>query len=207
MKETLTQDQRPIRPGLTWHREKFRKVNEALMAKDLPQHVEPETLPHLRPRNRLASFPYSFLHHFRRFKAYATDDPSWKPEPFPKDADPAHDHLVEEQALRFHSHLLCHSDCEGYYVPVEFDEPIFADEQQIPGGMLGSSHWLMRELLEVAPYLGISVPNGILSDAEAERINAIIEVEVPFWIEMTVWLSLFEAARLSIEHRTAICFT
>jgi hypothetical protein len=28
----------------------------------------------------------------------------------------------------------------------------------------------------------------------------------PLWIEEMVWLSLFEAARLSVEYKTAICF-
>jgi hypothetical protein len=30
--------------------------------------------------------------------------------------------------------------------------------------------------------------------------------EGPFWTELAVWISLFEAARLSIKHKTAICF-
>lgn len=104
------------------------------------------------------------------------------------------------------SHLLCHSDCEGFYVPIDFSEPIFADEKDIPGGMLGSSHGLMRELIAVAPYLNISLSGDELMDSEAERINESVESEGPFWIEKAVWISLYEAARLSIEYRTAICF-
>jgi hypothetical protein len=64
----------------------------------------------------------------------------------------------------------------------------------------------MRELVAVAPSLGIALSNGVLADSEADRINREVEVEGPFWIEKAVWLSLFEAARLSIEHHTAICF-
>jgi hypothetical protein len=65
----------------------------------------------------------------------------------------------------------------------------------------------MRELIAVAPSLGISLSAGRLSDEEAARIDKIVEAEGPFWIEHLVWISLFEAARLSIEHKTAICFS
>jgi len=65
----------------------------------------------------------------------------------------------------------------------------------------------MEELAFIAPRLGIDMSGQSLGDAEAERLNQQVAAEVePFRIEKIVWLSLFEAARLSIEHRTAICF-
>jgi hypothetical protein len=105
------------------------------------------------------------------------------------------------------NHLLCHSDCEGFYLPIEFEEVLIDDHGQIPGGMLGSSFMLQKELVAVAPALGIRLENENLDDAEAERINGGVEAEGPLWIEKAVWLSLYEAARLSIEHKTAICFS
>jgi hypothetical protein len=45
-----------------------------------------------------------------------------------------------------------------------------------------------------------------LSDAEADKINKDSESEEGLWIEKTVWISLFEAARLSIEHKTVVYF-
>ena len=64
----------------------------------------------------------------------------------------------------------------------------------------------LRELVAVAPALGVALADGRLTDTEAERVNRVVEEQGPFWIELAVWLSLFEAARLSIEHRTAIRF-
>jgi hypothetical protein len=65
----------------------------------------------------------------------------------------------------------------------------------------------MHELITLAPYLKIKLQNGELSDSEATRINEELEAEGTFWIEKCVWLSLFEAARLSLKHKSAICFT
>jgi hypothetical protein len=58
----------------------------------------------------------------------------------------------------------------------------------------------------MAPALAINLEGEVLSDAEANKIRSDVESESPLWIEKAVWLTLFEAARLSIEHKTAICF-
>jgi hypothetical protein len=101
------------------------------------------------------------------------------------------------------SHLLCHSDCEGFYVPVEIGDPIFDDD--LLGGMLGSSQALLRELVEVAPHIGVTLEGGRPTPAcEAELRD--IEDSGPFWRERLVWYTLFEAASLSIEHNTLIVF-
>jgi hypothetical protein len=193
--------------GAAWVRKSLKKVNALLAKNKLPAHDEPDTLPPLRSRAAIQGYPYSFLHHLRRFAAHAKAKPKWKPKPFPESADPADDPVIADEQAMLDSHLLCHSDCEGFYVPVDFPDPLFSTSKiKVPGAMLGSSQGLMRELIAVAPYLGITLKNGVLSDAEAKRINKAVKQEVPFWIEQCVWLSLFEAARLSIEHRTAICF-
>jgi hypothetical protein len=65
----------------------------------------------------------------------------------------------------------------------------------------------MQELASIAPRLGIGMNHLLLSDAEAERLNDEAAGQSdPLWIEKLVWVSLFEAARLSIEYETAICF-
>lgn len=193
--------------GAEWLRDALSRVNALLAENNHPAHTEPEDLPALQSRAALESYPYSFLHYLRRFAAHASEHPNWTPKPFPKSEDPADDPVVERAAAMFDSHLLCHSDCEGFYVPIEFDSPLFSlGKDPVPGGMLGSSQGLMRELVAIAPFLGITLQGNSLSDAEAERINSGLEHEGPFWIESSVWLSLFEAARLSIEHRTAISF-
>ncbi len=192
--------------GAEWQREALTKVNAVLVENHLPTHVEPETLPTLVSRASICGYPYSFLHYLRRFAAHASITPNWKPKPFPESEDPAADPVIEDESFKFSSHLLCHSDCEGFYLPIDFKDPLFADEDQIPGGMLGSSYGLMRELVVVAPFLSIKLVGESLPDAEADRINGVVEAEGSFWIELAVWISLFESARLSIEHQTAISF-
>jgi hypothetical protein len=72
--------------------------------------------------------------------------------------------------------------------------------------MLGSSCRLLEELVFVAPALGIHLDNGKLSDEEAERIDALIEEDGGLYREYVSWLLLYESARLSIAHKTAIVF-
>lgn len=192
--------------GAEWTRKALVGVNAVLKKNGLPEHVEPTELPSAEPRSGLLGFPYSWLHYLRRVYAHAAHDDHWAPRRLPPMNDPAADPVLEDETMMMSSHLLCHSDCEGYYVPVEFPEPLFDDEGLIPGGMLGSSHQLMRELVQVAPVLGIQLANGVLSDDEVRRIDAIVEAEGAQFIEHAVWLSLFEASRLSLEHKTAVCF-
>ncbi len=73
------------------------------------------------------------------------------------------------------------------------------------GGILGSTQGAMRELVQVAPLLGIRLRNGKLSDRDAETINN-DKKDTPFTIERYVWLNFYEKARLSIEYNTAIVF-
>lgn len=195
--------------GAEWFKQEMRKINEVLAENDLPQHHEPESLPELLLRNALCGFPYSFLHHLRRFFVYATTNPGWEPAPTPTNIDPAADPKVEEETFMMSSHLLCHSDCEGFYLPIDFADIVIDDQgknRRILGGILGSSYRLMIELVGIAPKLGIRLQDVALSDGEAERINGEVESQDGLWLEKAVWLSLFEAARLSIEFKTAIQF-
>lgn len=194
--------------GAEWLRGSFAKVNDVLAENSLPLHDEPEQLPAMTNRAAILSYPYSFLHHLRRVYARATNDPDWTPSPTPQGENPADDPVLDEEMYMMSSHLLCHSDSDGFYLPVEFDEVIIDDRDQdrIPGGLLGSSFRLMDELVRIAPTLGIAIDSGRLSDAEAAKVNSEATKEERLWIEKTVWISLFESARLSIEHRTAISF-
>ena len=188
------------------YREEFERLNEVLAEQGLPQHFEPEKLPSLKNRCSLNGFPYSFLHTVRRAYAHRIRDPKWIAEP--RDDDAADDPLVEDVTMEMKSHLLCHSDAEGFYLPLDFSQVIFDEGQErITGGMLGSSHRLKEELEYVAPGLGIELSAQGLDDEETKRINEVMEREGPLWKEQIVWLALYEAARLSTEHRAAICFS
>lgn len=94
-------------------------------------------------------------------------------------------------------------------MPIEFRsrEPLYSDNAQI-GGLLGSSNAVMQELIGVAPLIGIELTEGELSDQQAAQLaseNAHAET-VEFGRERQVWFTLYEAAKHSIEHHTAIVF-
>lgn len=189
--------------GADWFRSQMAIVNAKLTEAGLPAHIEPESLPALQSRAGLTSFPYSWLHHLRRIESNLVKDPQWPVTPSPDD-QPGDDPAVRDEMFMMSSHLLCHSDAEGFYVPVAFDQLIFADD--LAGGILCSSHRLQAELAAIAAPLGITLTDGALGDDMADRINAADESSSPLFREYAVWLTLWEACRLSIEHRTAIVF-
>jgi len=195
--------------GAEWFRESISQVNEVLREQGLQEHLEPENLPRIQFRCSIGSYPYSFLHHLRRFYAHCVADPSWSPQPTPPGENPADDPVVDSETNMMSSHLLCHSDCEGFYLPIDFKDVIIDEKSKdrVVGGLLGSSYRLKEELTMIAPKLGIRLENRKLSDSEVDRLNKAIDAEATLWIEKTVWLSLYEAACFSIEHRTAVCFT
>lgn len=190
-----------------WIEDALATVNRVLKAERLPAHVEPREPVPERSRAAVTGFPYSTLHYLRRVYAHRARDAGWIATPFPADDDPAADAEVEVQTEQFTSHLLCHSDSEGFYLPIDFPDVIFSSEDDdIAGGMLGSSQRLLAELRVVAPALGIALQDGVLSDAEAGRVNAVVIANGPLWAEHAAWIALFEAARLSVAYGTAIEF-
>jgi hypothetical protein len=194
--------------GANWLAATMRGVNDVLAENDRPTYEEPEQVPPMISRAQITNYSYAFLHYLRRFYANVTHNPKWIPVLTPDDESATDDTILAEEMYMMSSHLLCHSDSSGFYLPIDFDEIIIDSTggDRIPGGIVGSSYQLMRELIEIAPSLGIKLSGPNLSDLEATRINREAESEQDFWIEHLVWISLFEAARLSIEHHTAIVF-
>jgi hypothetical protein len=189
--------------GAEWIQRNLGAVNEMLAERDLPPHIEPTTIA-TKMRQHCGSFPYSFLHYLRRAFAHVHEHLALTP--VADGDDPAEDTAVEDAAALFDTHLLCHSDAEGYYVPIDFDEVIVdTDERGLPGGFLGSTQRLMAELAQTAPAIGIALEHGTLSDAEVEAINRDAD-DGPYWRERLVWLTLFEAARVSLADKTMIVF-
>jgi hypothetical protein len=193
--------------GAEWFKEELARINRLLGDNGLPLHMEPRELPQLASRSALDSYPYSFLHYLRRVAARRLEDPDWEATPLPEGEDPSEDPAIDEELGLMRSHLICHSDAEGYYVPIDFDEVLFDDSEEIAGGgLVGSSQRLLAELQAVAPALGIALEEGRLTDEEAERISEEVHEEGELWIEKGVWLDLFEAARLSLQHGSVIVF-
>lgn len=187
--------------GAEWLREALATANRVLAENGLPRHHEPEDL-RVESRASIDGMPYGFLHCLRRAYAHSVLHPSRPLAPLARDDDAADDpalHKVSSPA----SHLLYHSDCEGLYVPVDFDRVLVDDG--LVGTMLGSSQRLLAELVRVAPLIDIRLQGHDLSDDEADMINA-YDDQAPFFRERASWITLFEAARLSVKHGAAIVF-
>jgi hypothetical protein len=194
--------------GLAWVRDGLQQVNRVLAAHGQPLHEEPESLPDLPDRAALGSFPYSMLHYLRRAVAYARRAPD-QFCPVTEGSDPTKDERLDrEYSVFMDSHFICHSDCEGFYVPIDFAEPLYDDQADgLPGGILGSSQRALQEIRQVAPLLGIPLEGGDLSDAAAKSIADEEDDSGPYWIERQVWLTMFEALRLSVEYKCAVMFS
>jgi hypothetical protein len=118
-------------------------------------------------------------------------------------------------------HLMAHSDAEGYYVPVLFDDVLFPDVDGFPGGMFGSSYKLLEECKIIAKIL--EIPEGLTPD-EPELHRAIFiqsgdssgsftngrdcypEKWKRFAVETYGCLVLIKAAEASIAESCAIVF-
>ena len=101
------------------------------------------------------------------------------------------------------SHIICHSDCDGYYVPIEFSEPIFDPESNLT---LGSSIAMVEELIAVAPSLGIDIVDRALSDDEAKKLAEANDDSAPFYREKIVWFTLWELANVSVQQNATLIF-
>jgi hypothetical protein len=178
-----------------------------LTAHGLPEHVEPAQLPKFPYRGQPLSFPYSWLHYLRRAVAFARQAPE-QFGPVRDGENPAADERIDEELSVFmDSHLICHSDCDGFYVPIDFPQQLYDDEAGgLPGGILGSSQRALQEVMQAAPLLGIPLVDGKLSDEAAKVIAEERDGSHPYWIERKVWLTMFEAFRHSIEFKCAVVF-
>ena len=188
--------------GAEWLREQLAAANRVLEREGFATHAEPEKLAPI-PMPGMGGFPYSFLHYLRR--AYALMRLGRQVSPVSgDDLTSADEQIIEEVTMQMDSHLLCHSDVEGLYVPVEFMDPIIDD--QLAGATLGSSQKLRKELVEVASSIDINLEEDQLGPEQLAQLDDEANEGHRFETERVVWLTLFEAAAASIEHKTAILF-
>ena len=213
--------------GYRWKCEEFSKINEMLRTAGLPEYHEPTALQGAQPWS-CDMLGYSGLHTLRRIAAHL-----WAGQglPRPGDADAGYDPLIErycssmgQNSGRFFAqllrrtpppgprfdHLMFHSDTEGYYVPIDFEEVLFAPPKlSIPGGMVGSSIRLLKECKALAEVLEVPL------DLEPESAEVSEAVENPGEGE-TVWkqysqesyacLVLLRACEASVKLGAAIVF-
>jgi hypothetical protein len=191
--------------GEEHYRRQFEKVAAALAAKG-HEWTPPNTAPPVgQARRHVGSFPYSCLHYLRR--AYALKYEGRPVTPVVDGDLKSADRYVDDAASMFDSHLLCHADDAGYYVPISMSDPAFLPrESGIAGGaIVGSSHGLLDELRRIAADVGVRLePDGTLSDAEAQRLGD--NDGDPYATEQMVWLTLHETCRVSVATGHAVVF-
>jgi hypothetical protein len=192
--------------GAAWFQESLEALNTVLLENGLEPHLEPLVSEPISTRAASSSFSYSRLHYLRRVYAHAAVNPNWRATRLPDGTDPTKDPVLDDAYSECTSHLICHSDAEGFYVPQDFKAIISVDSATVPGGLIGSSQRLLHELLIAAPALGIKAINGQVTDLEAKRINAVTGSRTGLNTEFMVWFALYEAARASIHHNTLIVF-
>lgn len=189
-----------------WLRGEIAKLNALLRKNGLPEHSEPEVLPKIDRRGAMHSFAYGCTHHLRRAVAYARHAQE-KFARINREAEPTLDPMYDRELfVHMDSHLICHSDAEGFYVPIDFPEPLYADDtEELAGVILGSSQRLLAELIQAAPLLEITLHvNDTLSDAEAEKLQD--QNSHRYGLERLVWFAYYEAASASVKHKTIISF-
>jgi hypothetical protein len=186
-------------------RQQYLRLSEVLAARGVPWSLPADPAQPASGRRHVSSFPYSSLHHLRRAYALRFEGRPVTPV-IDGDLSDA-DRYVTDASSMLSSHLLCHSDNAGYYVPIILDDPVFLsrDSGIAGGGMVGSSYGLLDELKRIAPDIGVRLEeDGTLSDGEAQRLFT--NSADPYGTEQMVWLTLHEACRASIESGQPIIF-
>lgn len=194
--------------GVEYHSTAFEQLTQALAKEDIDWR-EPEVSHEGNEGHFSAGFPYSYLSSVRRIYTLAQHDEPIRPASAMSDEQYELDlEDVTEETLMFESHLLCHSDSDGYYIPVDFEDPLYLSEGAAPDGpgMVGSSQRLRTELAGIASAIGLQLEaDGGLS---ADQIEAVQRAEEhhPFATERYTWMVLYLACQASIEGGHAIVF-
>jgi hypothetical protein len=195
--------------GLEHHRSAFARLGRALKAEDIGWH-EPEMTDPPRTRTFSGGFPYGYLTQLRRILVLTEYGEPVTPALKVSESQYERDcEKIRDEMTRFDSHLLCHSDSSGYYVPVDFEEPLFLpDEADVEGaGIVGSSQRLLAELVGIASSIGIDLDDeGVPSGTGEAGPAADLALDGPFGTERFAWHQLHRACRASIAGGHAIVF-
>lgn len=189
----------------------FAVIRELLDQAGAGQWTEPE----LNQEDALEGdmWGYSGLHTVRRVAAYL-EQTGILPDPLPEASKAADDPLLQNCYAKppgnpagLFDHLIYHSDCEGYYVPADFEQVIV--DHRSPGGYLGSSVRLLAETRRIAGALGL--PEDL--DPDSQEVFDACNAATPaaggwqrYGIESYCCLRLIRAAKHSISTGAAIAF-
>ena len=194
-------------------------INGVLESFGLPPHREPFDVEDERTFE-CEMIGFSGLHYLRRVAAHLA---LGKELPPPGDDGAASDPVLNDYYRIFDAsfgrgeatgmlfqHLIVHGDAEGYYLPVEFEDVIIPDPSlEIAGGMLGSSHALLRECRELARMLEIPEDLSWEDEALSEAADKQGEGEAKwerYGVESYTCVALLKACEASVETGAAVVF-
>jgi hypothetical protein len=214
--------------GVDHYRDQFQKINSFLAEKKFPTHKEPEILGDTKPWTA-SLWGYNGLHELRRVAVHLLEG---KGPPPPSTDRATKDELLDlyykekrfkaptppEMMDRSHptpwgfKHLLLHSDCEGYYLPIHFKFVLFPPSSlEIAGGMIGSTSVLAFELAALGKAL--QVPSAKYDSDEvtdAAETGGIPDDPLP-WKRLPIathsCLVLMEGVMRSWKSKAAIVFS
>lgn len=190
----------------------FVAIGELLERAGAPRWAEPDLDD--ADGDGFESWGYSGFHTVRRLAVHLAVD-GRLPEPVERTERATDDPLLSKVYEALPSdppgpfdHLVHHSDCEGYYVPVDFAHVIV--DKKAPGGYRGSSVRLLEETRRLAEALGLPEDldpdsEGVFGAADAEIAAA--EGWQRYRVESYVCLQLLNAAKLSVSTGAAIAFS
>lgn len=202
-------------------RSSFAAVNRVLTTHGIAPHVEPEDC-EIWDADMGG---YSSVHRLRRIAAHLDSGAALPP---PGDISSAHDPVVEAYGddpeaprpsflrrllrkpprfARGFDHLLFHSDAEGFYLPIDFADVIFApDGADVPGCMIGSVPRLRAELDRLA--LALDIPDHL--DPESLDLGAAQSADGPRWAryarETHACVTLRDGCRHAMSAGAALVF-
>lgn len=204
---------------VAYFEEQVETVNGVLESFGLPPHEEPFDLEDERTFE-CEMVGYDGLHYLRRLAAHLA---LGKELPPPGDEDAAGDPVLKDYYRIFDAsfargdaagmpfqHLIVHGDAEGYYLPAEFEDVLIPDASlEIAGGMLGSSHALLRECRELARALELPEDLSLEDEAVWQAVENQGEGGAKwqqYGVESYTCLALIKACEASVETGAAVVF-
>ena len=132
------------------------------------------------------------------------ENPFWEPDYLSSKSKNINPKLREKIYYDLDSHLICHSDFDGYYLPIEFEKVVF---DEITHEYIGSSYKLNNELKDLADIFDINTDfTKHLSRNEFDGFLEDLDVNDIYYSHKQFILLLYYSSLLSIKYKSAIVF-
>jgi hypothetical protein len=180
----------------------FANINIILSKNNLPCHIELEIKSKQETWWPEINCPYSAIHQLKYVAAKFIEDPFWNPDLLSAKKYKIPVNLNKKIYEEKSSQLICHSDFDGFYVPIDFDNAIYDRETN---EWLGSSFGLRRELDKLAQNLNFSL--HISNNVTTEQMFSLLEEKLkndPFKIHKKILFCLYYIADFSIKWGSVI---